>query len=279
MLKSISSWAFAASRSPREVFDLAKARGFEGVEVAIGAAGDGLSHQVTLDSTPEECAQVLADAKAAGVELASMASGFGWASPITADDENVRREAIDTAKKALRVASYLELDAMLLVPGGVGADFIPGFGVTNYESAYNNALKALREIAQVAEEVGVSVGVENVWNKFLLSPLEFRGFLDAVNSPRVGCYFDVGNVVLLGYPEHWIRILGKRIVRVHFKDFQKSIGTIDGFCPLGKGDVDWPEVINALKDARYDGPVTAEFFGVEDQLAAISQAMDEILGR
>lgn len=279
MLKSISAWAFEASRAPSEVFELAKQHGFEGVEVAIGAAGDGSCHQVTLDSTPDECAQVLAAAKSAGVELASLASGFGWSLPITSADEKVRAEAIETAKKALRVASYLELEAMLLVPGGVGADFIEGFQVTDYEAAYHNALAALREIAPVAEEVGVSVGVENVWNKFLLSPLEFRGFLNEVNSPRVGCYFDVGNVILTGYPEQWVRILGEKIVRVHFKDFKKSIGTLDGFCPLTEGDVDWPKVMQALKAANYDGPVTAEFFGVEDELPAISRAMDEILGR
>lgn len=279
MLKSISAWAFESSRPASEVFELAKEQGFEGVEVAIGAAGDGLSHQVTLDSTREECAQVLAAAKAADIELASMASGFGWALPITSSDAKIRQQAIEATKKALRVASYLELDALLLVPGGVGADFIAGFGVTHYEAAYNNALEALREIAPVAQEVGVSVGVENVWNKFLLSPLEFRSFLNEVNSPRVGCYFDVGNVILTGYPEHWIEILGDKIVRVHFKDFKKSIGTIDGFCPLTEGDVDWPKVMSAFKQVGYDGPVTAEFFGVEEQLPAISRAMDEILGR
>ena len=279
MLKSISAWAFEALRPASEVFELAKEQGFEGVEVAIGATGDGLSHQVTLDSTPEECAQVLAAAKNAGIELASMASGFGWALPITSSNADTRKAAIEATQKALRVASYLELDAMLLVPGGVGADFIPGFQVTHYQTAYNNALEALREIAPVAEEVGVSVGVENVWNKFLLSPLEFRSFLNEVNSPRVGCYFDVGNVILTGYPEHWIEILGDQITRVHFKDFKKSIGTIDGFCDLTEGDVDWKAVMSAFQKIGYDGPVTAEFFGVEDELPKISRAMDEILGR
>ncbi len=276
MLKSISAWAFDAARPASEIFELAKSQGFEGVEVAIGEPG-GLSQQVTLDSTRAECAQVLAAARNAGVQLASMASGFGWSLPITSSDDAIRAQAIEATKKALRVASYLELEAMLLVPGGVGADFIEGFEVTDYEAAYQNALAALREIAPVAEEVGVSVGVENVWNKFLLSPLEFRGFLDEVNSPRVGCYFDVGNVILLGYPEQWVRILGDKIVRVHFKDFQKAVGTIDGFCPLGEGDVDWKAVMQALKAANYQGPVTAEFFGVEDQLPAISRAMDKIL--
>lgn len=279
MLKSISAWAFDPARPAADVFRLAREHGFEGVEVSIGGEGFPLSYQVTLDSTPEECAQVLEAAESAGVKLASMASGFGWDLPITSSDGGVRARAVETAKRALRVASYLKLDAMLLVPGGVGADFIEGFVVTDYEEAYANALDSLKQIAPIAEEVGVSVGVENVWNRFLLSPLEFRAFLDEVNSPRVGCYFDVGNVVLLGYPEQWARILGERIVRVHFKDFQKKVGTLDGFCPLREGDVDWPMVMAALRSAGYDGPVTAEFFGVEDQLPAISRAMDAILER
>jgi hexulose-6-phosphate isomerase len=279
MLKTISTWAFDAARPAAEVFAMARAHGFEGVEVSIGGAGFPLSYQVTGDSTREECAQVLEAAQEAGITLSSMASGFGWDLPITSSDSGVRARAVAAAQQAVRVASYLNLDAMLLVPGGVGADFIPGFVVTDYAEAYKNALDSLQQIAPVAEEVGVSVGVENVWNKFLLSPLEFRAFLDEVNSPRVGCYFDVGNVVLNGYPEQWVRILGEKIVRVHFKDFQREVGTLDGFCPLLEGDVDYPAVVEALKSVGYSGPVTAEFFGAEDQLAAISKAMDAILER
>ncbi|RYX84139.1 sugar phosphate isomerase/epimerase [bacterium] len=279
MLKSISTWAFDPSRSPQEVFSLARQHGFEAVEVSVGSEGFPLSYQVNFDSTPDECAAVREAAEKEGIKLASMASGFGWDFPITSNDPAVRAKGIELAQKALRVCSYLGIDAMLLVPGGVGADFIDGFVVTDYEDAWNNALASLKEIAPVAEEVGVSVGVENVWNKWLLSPLEFRAFLQEVNSPRVGCYFDVGNVVLTGYPEQWVRILGERITRVHFKDFKKSVGTLDGFCPLLEGDTDYPAVIEALKKANYFGPVTAEFFGAEDQLADISKAMDTILGR
>lgn len=279
MLKSISTWTFDPARPAKEVFALAKEHGFEAIEVSIGGEGFPLSYQVTPESTPEECQALLDLAAEAGITIASMASGFGWDLPLTSADPEIRAKAIETTKKAVRVASYLGIDGMLLVPGGVGADFIPGFVVTDYAQAYDNALAALKEIAPVAEEVGVTVGVENVWNKFLLSPLEFRSFLDEVNSPRVGCYFDVGNVVLNGYPEQWIRILGNRITRVHFKDFKKSVGTLDGFCPLLEGDTDYPAVVAALKEIGYTGPVTAEFFGVEEQLPAISRAMDTILGR
>lgn len=279
MLKTISAWAFSPTRTPAELFATARELGFEGVEVSIGEEGFPLSKQVSFTSTPEEAAKVREAAEAAGIKLASVASGFGWALPITTSNEELRRKAIETAQAAIKVTSYLGIDAILLVPGGVGADFIPGFQGAPYDLAYENAIKSLKEIAPVAEEFGVSVGVENVWNKFLLSPLEFRNFLDEVNSPRVGCYFDVGNVILTGYPEQWVRILKHRITRVHFKDFKRSVGTLEGFCPLLEGDVDYPEVIKAFQEVGYDGPVTAEFFNVEDQLPAISKAMDQILGR
>lgn len=197
MLKSISAWAFDPARATSEVFELAKKHGFEGVEVSIGDEGFPLSRQVSFDATPQECAAVVEAAQKADVKLASMASGFGWDLPITSKNSEVRARAVETTKKALRVASQLGLDAMLLVPGGVGADFIADFAVTDYEAAYKNALDSLRQIAPVAEEVGVSVGVENVWNKFFLSPLEFRAFLDEVNSPR-GLLFRCGQCDFAG---------------------------------------------------------------------------------
>ena len=279
MIKSISAWAFDAKRPTDELFQLARQHGFAGVEVSVGDENFPLSRQVGFDATDDECAQVREAADKAGVQLVSMASGFGWDFPITSNDAATRARGVELAQKAIRVAAKLNVGALLLVPGGVGADFIPGFAVTDYEAAYKNALASLKQIAPVAEAEGVEVGVENVWNKFLLSPLEFCAFLDEVNSPQVGCYFDVGNVIATGYPQQWARILGKRITRVHFKDFKKSVGTIDGFCPLTEGDVEWPAVIEALKNAGYNGAVTAEFFGVEEQLPAISRAMDEILGR
>lgn len=196
MLKSISTWAFDPARSAQDVFALARSHGFEAVEVSIGSEGFPLSYQVNFDSTADECARVREAADKEGIKLASMASGFGWEFPITSNDPTTRAQGIELAQKAVRVCSYLGIDGMLLVPGGVGADFIEGFVVTDYEDAWNNALASLKEIAPVAEEMGVSVGVENVWNKWLLSPLEFRAFLQEVNSPRVGCYFDVGNSTL-----------------------------------------------------------------------------------
>lgn len=276
MLKSISAWAFQSGRTASEIFAIAKEKGFEAVEVTIGTGPD-VNYQVTPDSTPEECAAVVAAAEAAGVKISSVASGLGWGLPATSVDPAVRAESVAVTAKCLQVAGYLGTDALLWVPGAVGAEFIPGLGVTSYDVAYTNALNAAKELAPVAEAAGVTLAVENVWNKFLLSPLEMRDFVDAVGSPRMGTYFDVGNVLLTGYPEQWIQILGRRVTRIHIKDFKRSVGTLDGFCDLLEGDVDFAGVKQALRAIGYTGSLTAEFFNCEADLDKISSAMDKIV--
>jgi len=146
----------------------------------------------------------------------------------------------------------------LVVPGAVNVAFEPGSEIVEYDVAYERALSALKELAPVAEELKVSIGVENVWNKFLLSPMEMRDFIDAVGSPYVGSYFDVGNVLFCGYPEHWVKILGSRIKKVHFKDYRRNVGSLDGFVDLLAGDVDYKSVKAALDKIGYDNWVTAE---------------------
>jgi L-ribulose-5-phosphate 3-epimerase len=272
MIKSISHWAFSPDRPLPEVFSMARDLGFPAVEVTIAEEGP-----ITPETTAAQCEEIVEAASSAGVTLSSLASGFGWSTPVTCEDAEVRKRGIELTAASLRVARDLGLDAILLVPGGVAADFIPGFQGAPYDVAYDNALAALRELKGVAEEMGVTIGVENVWNKFLLSPLELRDFLDKVGSPRAASYFDVGNVVASGYPEQWIRILGPRIARVHFKDFKRDVATLDGFCDLLDGDTDYGAVMNALREIGYDGFVTAEFFDVEADLPKISAAMDTIL--
>jgi L-ribulose-5-phosphate 3-epimerase len=210
------------------------------------------------------------------LQIASIASGLGWQFPMTTDDENVRRAGIEANKKALQIAAWLGTDALLWVPGGVGVDFIPNFARVSYDNAMQRTRAALRELKSVAESVGVTLAIENVWNKFLLSPLEMRDLIDQQSSTHIGVYFDCGNVLLTGYPEDWIRILGHRIARVHLKDFKKSIGTLDGFCPLLQGDVDYAAAMKALRAANYNGALTAEYFS-ENDLEPCSKAIDKIL--
>lgn len=270
MKKSINQWAFPSGMSLVDCFKLAKTAGFEGVEVVFSEDGE-----INLNSTKEKIEKIKEDAKNVGIEIASLATGLFWKYSLTSDNPQEQEKAKDITKKMLEVASWLGTDAILVVPGVVN-------DVVSYDKAYERSLKALKELSKSAEEYRVCIAVENVWNRFLLSPLEMKQFVDEIGSPFVSVYFDIGNVVLFGYPEQWIRILGKRIKRIHVKDFKRSIGTALGFVNLGYGDINWENVISALKDIGYDGWLIAEYFSgpsfaPEHLIYEISKAMDLIL--
>lgn len=278
MKKGISIWSFAGG-TLAENFRLAKEAGFDGVEVAIAEDGE-----INLASTEAEMKKIAADAKAAGIELYSVASGLYWTYSLTSDDPAMREKAKACVRKQLQVAAWLGCDTILVVPGAVSVSFAPELGVVDYAAAYERSLEAFRELAKDAERLGVSIGLENVWNNFLLSPLELRDFIDKVGSDFVGSYLDVGNVLYTGYPEQWIRILGKRIKKVHFKDYRRAVGSLDGFVDLLAGEVNWKAVTAAFAEVGYDGWATGEMIPPYAQypetiLLNTSKAMDKILGR
>ncbi len=249
------------------------------MEVALAEDGE-----VSLTSTEEDLLRIKETAKAVGIELYSVASGLYWQYSLTSDDESQREKAKYCVRKQLWAASVLGCDTILVVPGAVSVSFAPELGVVDYAKAYERSLEAFKELAKVAEHYQVSIALENVWNNFLLSPLEMRDFIDRIGSAYVGSYFDVGNVLYSGYPEQWIRILGSRIKKVHFKDYKKSVGSLDGFVDLLSGDVNWPEVTAALDAIGYTGWVTGEMLPPythypETILYNTSNSMDKILGR
>ncbi len=198
-----------------------------------------------------------------GVQIGALTSGLYWRYSPTADDSTIRSKARDIARQQLSLAAALGARAILVVPGQVGA--ISGEPLVRYDVAYERAQEFLAALAPEAESAGVDLAIENVWNRFLLSPLEMRHITDEVGSERVGVYFDVGNVLLYGYPEQWIEILGRRVRRVHLKDFRRSIGTLAGFVAIGSGDADWEAVGGALRRVGYDGPLTAEVSPTESE--------------
>ena len=279
MKKGISIWSFAES-DLRKCMLLAKDAGFDGIELALDENGP-----VSMASTKEEILKVKEMADEIGLELYSVASGLYWQYNYTsANKENVEY-AKKITKKQLEVASWLGCDSILVVPGAVEVAFDPG-EVVEYDVAYERALSALRELSPIAEDLNVSIAVENVWNRFLLSPMEMAEFIDKVGSSHVGAYFDVGNVLYLGYPEHWVKVLNKRIKKVHFKDFRRDAGNgnLCGFVDLLAGDVNWPEVMKQLENAEYDGWVTAEMLPPythypETIIYNTSNSMDKILRR
>jgi hexulose-6-phosphate isomerase len=254
----ISIWAFPGAWALERCFALTAESGFDGIELAYAADGP-----LTAATTAAETKAVLRAARAAGVEVLSLASGIFWSVNLIADDAAERASARQHLARMLEVASDLEVGAVLVVPGFVGPFEAGPPVVRDYEAAYNRAIETFQQMAPVAERLGVAIGVENVWNKFLSSALEMRAFLDAVGSPMVGCYFDVANCLRTGYPEQWIRVLGPRITRVHFKDFRVNVGTLDGFVDLLEGDVDFPAVLDALRAVGYDRPLVVEAFARE----------------
>ncbi|MCC6442528.1 MAG: sugar phosphate isomerase/epimerase [Armatimonadetes bacterium] len=283
MIKSISYWSFPGglegAKSVSEALMEAKKAGFEALEVCLSETGD-----VSLETTEASAKKIVQMACDEGIRLSSVACGLFWDNSLSSGDPKLRSRAMDIARKLIDVASWLELDAVLVVAGSVDVFFNPACEVVDFEAAYGRATEAIEKLESHARAARVVIGVENVWNKFLIGPAEMKGFIDQFNSEWVASYFDVGNCMLVGYPEHWIRSLGKRIKRVHFKDFRRSVGTVDGFVDLLSGDVNWPEVVKALQEVGYDSFVTAEMIPLykhypEALIDNTSRAMDSILGR
>lgn len=276
MRKGINYWSFAPGTSAADALTLAKAAGFHGLELVLAERGD-----VSLESTEAGLTDIRSRAEDLGVALPSLASWLVWENNLVSDDAATRRRAIDIVKVQIDTARVLGADTVLVVPGYVGVDFVPGSTPVDYERAYARAQEGIGELATFSAGSGVRIGVENVWNKFLLSPLEMRSFVDELGDAQVGVYFDIGNAVLNGYPEQWIRILGSRILKVHVKDYRRSPGGFDSFVDLLAGDVDFPAVVQALTDIGYDSYCTAEMMPTyrhyTDQMAYNTSAtMDRI---
>lgn len=274
MKKGISIWAFP-NQEPRDCFRMAKRFGYDGIELSFDESGP-----ISPQSAETELMEIRKAAESHGLSLYSLASGLYWSISLTAEDPAERERAEQLVRKQLDAAAALGCDTILILPGMVSG-LSAADPVVPYEIVYERAQAALLRLAEYAEKKRVTIGIENVWNKFLLSPMEMRDFIDRIGSQRVAAYFDVGNVVRDGYPEQWIRILGHRIAKVHFKDYKRAIGTISGFVELLAGDVDFAAVMRALREVGYDGWVTAEVFlsnsDFEAFLRKTSEAMDCIL--
>jgi len=288
MIKGISYWTiggFAGEKPCVRAFREAAKMGYEAVELGFGA---GELHD---DVTETECRAIRKQAKENRIRLGTLASGRFWKQPLTSDDPKARETAVEFGKKYLRAAKALGAKAVLLVPGAVDVGWDPLMPVVPYAEVWKRAQAGIKKLIPLAEELKVTIAVENVWNKFLLGPMEMKEFIDSFGSKYVGVYFDVGNVLLTGYPEHWIEILGKRIKAVHFKNFSREdcAGGLHGFGDnLLVGDVNWGNVMVALRKLKYKGPVTAEMIPfsrlpnlvLPDMALArqTSKAMDKILG-
>ncbi len=241
-------------------FKLAKKVGIEGIEPN------------TL-TTPEEVAEYKEAAKNTGVKILSIMNSDHWKFPLSDNDPEVVKKSIDGVKTSLKNAAELGAPVILLVPAVVAAD-------VRYADAYTRSQKIITEqLLPMAKDLKVIIGIENVGNRFLLSPLEFARYVDEFKSPWVKAYFDVGNIVSNGWPQDWIRTLGPRLCSIHIKRFEpgKDYPKYDPADRRGQG-VGWPEVRSALAEVKYTGWITAEVRGGDEAyLTELSARMDKIL--
>lgn len=277
MKKSVNLWILPGNVKFEDGLKMLKDAGFEGVEVNTSEGGI-----LNLNSKESEVKKVGDIIRKNGLEIASLLIGQFWKYPLSSNDKKTREKGEELLERGIKIANWLGTDAILVVPGVVAP--LSGEGeITSYDIAYKNSQESIKKYVELAEKNNVYICVENVWNKFLLSPLEMKSYVEEIGSEYVKVYFDVGNILIIGFPEMWIRILGKLIKRIHLKDFKLSVGNINGFCDLLEGDVNWPEVIKALKEIGYDSYLTAELgpykYHPEAKIYNTSLAMDKILGR
>jgi hexulose-6-phosphate isomerase len=266
MKLGISHWSIRdnATRPVEDALREAKDAGFDAIELAVGTEGT-----LSTDTDRRTCESYRAAADRIGVGVETVATGISWDVSPTALDAATREKSIALHAAALERAAWLGASAMLMVPGAVTIPWEPTYGPVPYAQAVEWSRAAAKRLADVAERVQVDLCLENVWNGLFYSPIEFAAFVDSIGSPRVGVYFDVGNV--LGYhqhPPHWIELLGRRIRRVHVKDFKREVGNLSGFCDLLAGDVPWPQTIAALRGIGYDKTLVAEMMPPDETLLA-----------
>lgn len=243
--------------SMKDRFQLAADAGFEAVEA------------YTM-SDPALVAETKAAAAAAKVTIHSVMNSDHWKFPLSSSDASTVDKCLEGMRTSLHNAKAWGATTVLLVPAVVDAK-------TSYADAWKRSTEGIKKLLPLAEKLQVTIAVENVWNKFLLSPLEFNNYVDSFKSPYLKAYFDVGNIVLYGYPHDWIRALGPRIAKLHLKDFrfQKRMAE---FVALREGDIDWPAIYQALTDIKYAGYATVELNGGDGAyLKEVSRRVDLIL--
>jgi L-ribulose-5-phosphate 3-epimerase len=245
-------------------FKLIQQAGFEGVEI-----DSGLNQE-----------EVLKARDATGLTIASVVDSIHWHKTLSDPSPGVRQVGVEALTTALRDAKAYGATSVLLVPAVVNKH-------VSYDDAYNRSVSEIRKVVSVAEELGVKIAIENVWNQFLLSPLEAAGYIDQFHSSAVCWHFDVGNIINTGWPEQWIRILGPRIHKLHIKEFSRKKRDNEGLwkglqVEYLEGDNDWPAVMRALDEISYHGWGTAEpawwpkDVELPTRLGQVSRKLDEI---
>lgn len=259
--KSLKYGMIKEDLSLLDKFKLIKDLGFDGVEMD---SPNNLSEKEILEARDKT-----------GLLLPGVVNSVHWNAPLSDADPAVRAKCVESMKTALRDCKKYGGNTVLLVPAVVNDK-------VSYAEAYQRSQEEIRKLLPVAQEIGIKIAIENVWNNFLLSPLEAARYIDEFKSPMIGWYMDIGNIVRYGWPEHWIRTLGPRILKVDIKDYSRKKATDEGIwkgfnAELGDGDVNWAAVNKALSEIGYMGWGSAEVNGGDRvRLKDISDRMDRL---
>ena len=258
MYRALNYWVFGGFTGEKTAFefiDWAKAQGLDGVELTVGDA-------IAIDITEEECSKIVDYARENSIGLRTLASGFYWGTSLGAEDEAERKNAVDFTKKYLQIAKWLGAETILVIPGASRIAWEPSRPIINYQTVWNQSVKSLLEVEPIAEELQINIALENVWGRFLFSPMEWKFYLEQFKSTRIGIYFDVGNCCLYVRPQDYIEILESHIKAIHVKNWSGDSlggGNMHGFGEdIEDGEVDLQAVLKALEAISYSGPLTAE---------------------
>ena len=259
--KSLKFGMIKEDMSVLEKFRLVQELGFDGVE---------------LDSPSDlDMDEVLSAQRETGITIPGVVNSYHWKYPMSDPDPGVRAQCTESMSVAIDECAKYGGTTVLLVPAVVNEK-------VTYAEAWERSTAEIEKVLPKAQETGIKIAIENVWNNFLLSPLEAARFIDQFQSDSIGWYFDVGNIVRYGWPEHWIEALGERIIKIDIKDYSRDKQTKEGIwegfkVKLGEGSVDWSNVNEALAKVGYSGWGSAEVSGGNrDRLLEISQRMDDL---
>ena len=257
MYKALNYWVyggFDGKKTPYEFIDFAAEHGLDGIELTMDDA-------LPIDVSKEECEKIAAYAASKNIRIRTLAGGFFWGTQLGADDADERARAVEYGRKYLQVAAWIGAEAVLVIPG---ASRVPWMDrpAQNYGDVWKHSQESVRQLIPVAAELKVKIGLENVWGRFLFSPMEWKLYLEQLDSPWVGIYFDIANCCLYCCPQDYVRVLGAdKIAAIHIKNFAESDcgGGLAGFGDdLFNGIVDFKELAAALKEVGYQGPTTVE---------------------
>ncbi|MCS7306324.1 MAG: sugar phosphate isomerase/epimerase [Thermoguttaceae bacterium] len=284
MKKSINFWAlpYPEKMTLRQALELCKDAGFDAVELNFDEKGE-----ISPEASDRDLHAIGQMARAIGIQISGLCSFLFWPYSFSHEDPKKRQRGLELAFHMIRACKALGTENLLIVPGSVYAPWVPDAPPVPFDVCERRAKEAIRQLLPEAEKAAVYLNIENIFvNGFLHSPQEMIQFVDSFQSPWVRVHFDTGNIMQYHFPEHWIRLLGKRIKNVHLKEASKKVNefNLNTFRPLLDGTTNWPAVLEAFDQIGYRGYLTFEYFHPwqywpEALIYQTSDALDWMLGR